>query len=86
MLIDAILGDSNMINKEAEKILKYKEPVIEIELMWNVKAKVMPVVTGTTGASSKSLRQHLSNITRQREIKELQKIAVLALHTYYVKC
>jgi hypothetical protein len=38
MLIDvAIPGDRNVIKKEAEKILKYKDLVIEIESMWNVK-------------------------------------------------
>jgi hypothetical protein len=43
MLIDvAIPGDRNVINKKAEKILKYKDLVIEIQLMWNVKATVIP--------------------------------------------
>jgi hypothetical protein len=38
MLIDvAISGDRNVINKEAEKILKYKDLTIEIQRMWNVK-------------------------------------------------
>jgi hypothetical protein len=38
MLIDvAILGDRNVIKKEAERILKYKALIIEIQHMWNVK-------------------------------------------------
>jgi hypothetical protein len=38
MLIDvAILGDSNVNRKEAEKILKNKDLTIEIQRMWNVK-------------------------------------------------
>jgi len=41
--------------------------------MWNVKAKVIPVITGVTGTISKSLRQYLSNIPGENEIKELQK-------------
>jgi len=44
--------------KEAEKILKYKDLITEIQCMWNVKAKVIP---GATGTISKSLRQYLSN-------------------------
>jgi uncharacterized protein YycO len=38
-----------------------------------VKAKVIPVTTGATGTISKSLRQYLSNIPREHEIKEQQK-------------
>jgi len=54
MLIDvAISGDGNMIKKGAEKILKYEDLTIEIQLMWNVKTKVIPVIIGTTGAISK---------------------------------
>ena len=40
MLIDvAISGDRNVIKKEGEKILKYKDLTIEIQGMWNVKSK-----------------------------------------------
>jgi hypothetical protein len=43
MLIeDAIPGDRNLIKKEAEKILKYKDLIIEIQRMWNVQARVIP--------------------------------------------
>ena len=41
MLTDAAVpGDRNVIKKEAQKILKYKELVTQIQRMWNVKAKV----------------------------------------------
>jgi hypothetical protein len=57
MLIDsAIPGDRNVINKEAEKILKYKDLIIEIHRVWNVKAKVIPVITGATVTILMSLR------------------------------
>jgi hypothetical protein len=41
-----------MIQKQAEKILKYKNRTIEIQRMWNVKTRVMPVITGATGTIS----------------------------------
>jgi hypothetical protein len=48
-----IPGDRNVINKEAEKILKYKHLLTEIQRMWNVKAKVIPVITRATETISK---------------------------------
>jgi len=59
--------------KEAEKILKYKDLTTEMQNMWNIKAKVTPVITGATGTTSKSFTQYLSNILGKYEIKELQK-------------
>jgi len=63
MLIDvAIFGGINVIKKEADKSLKYKDLIIEIQHMHNVKANVIPVITGATGTISISLGQYLSNI------------------------
>ena len=39
----------NVITKEAWKILKYKHLTIEIQRMWNVETKVLPVIIGATG-------------------------------------
>ena len=78
MLIDfAISVDRNVIKNEAEKILKYKDLTIEIQRMWNVKTKVIPVITGVTETISKSFRKYMSNIPRNHEVKELQKTAIL---------
>jgi hypothetical protein len=75
MLIDvAISGDRNVIKKEAEKILKYKEVTIEIQRMWNVKTRVIPVITGTI---SKSFRKYVSSIPGNHEVRELKKTATL---------
>ena len=75
MLIDvAISGDRNVIKKEAEEILKYKNLTIEIQRMWNLKTKAIPVIIGATGTSSESF---VSNIPGKHEVKELQKTAIL---------
>jgi hypothetical protein len=77
MLIDvAIPGDRNVI-KKAEKILKYKDLTIEIQRMWNVKTRVIPVIIGATGTISKSFRKYVSDIPGNRDGKELQKTAIL---------
>jgi len=78
MLIDvAISGDRNVIKKEAEKILKYKDLTIEIQRMWKVKTRVIPVIIGVTGTVSKSFRKYISNIPGNHDMKKLQKTAIL---------
>ena len=72
----AISGDRNVI-KKAEKILKYKDLTIEIQRMWYVKTKVIPVIIGATGTISKSFRKYVSNIPGNHEVKELQKTTIL---------
>jgi len=66
-----------VVKKEAEKILKNKDLIIEIQRMWNVKPKLIPVIIGATGTVSESLRQYLSNVPVKHEIKGLHKTAIL---------
>jgi hypothetical protein len=71
MIIDVTVpGDRNVIKKEAEKILKYKD-IIETQCMWKVKAKVIPAITGVTGTISKLLRHYL------RKLRNYIKTAIL---------
>jgi hypothetical protein len=58
MLIDVeILRDGNVIKKGGEKILKHKDLTIEIQCMWNVKTKVIPVIKVRLGP----FQSHLEN-------------------------
>ena len=80
MLIDvAISGDRNVIKKEADKILKYKDLTIEIQRTWKIKTRMIPVIIGATGTISKSFRKYISkiHIPGNHEVKELQKTAIL---------
>jgi hypothetical protein len=78
MLLDVVIsGDRNVIKKEAEKILKYKDFTVEIQRMWNVKTKAIPVIIGATGTIQKTFRKYVSNITGNHEVKKLQKTAIL---------
>jgi len=52
-IIITIINDRNVVKKEAEKILKYTDLTTEIQRMWNVKPKVIPVIIGATGTITK---------------------------------
>jgi RNase P/RNase MRP subunit POP5 len=58
-----------VIKKEAEKIPKHKNLTTEIQRMWNVKTKVIPVIIGATGTISKLFRKYLSKMPGKHEIK-----------------
>jgi len=66
-----------VIKKEAEKILKYKDLTIEIQCMWNVKTKAIPVIIGATGTISKSFVKYVCNIPGKHGVTEIQKTAIL---------
>ena len=68
---------SNNNNNNNNNNLNYKHLTIEIQHMWNVKTKVIPVIIGATGTISKSFRKYVSNIPGKYEVKELQKTAIL---------
>jgi hypothetical protein len=54
----------------------YKVLKIEIQCMWNVKTRVIPVIIGATGAILQSFRKYVSSIPGNHEVKELQKTAI----------
>ena len=86
MLIDvAVSGDRNVIKEETGKILKYKDLTIEIQCMWNVKTKVIPVITGATGTISKSFRKYVNNKPGKMKSRNWRKQPYWALHTYFGK-
>jgi hypothetical protein len=45
--------------------------------MWNIKARVIPVIIGATGTISKSFRKYMSSIPGNHKVRELQKTAIL---------
>ena len=77
-LIDvAIPADRNVVQKEAEKKLKYKSLRIEIQRMWNMKCTIVPVIIGATGIVTRSLEKNLETIPGKHSIDSLQNTAIL---------
>ena len=78
IIIDvAIPTDSNVVQKEAEKELKYKCLCIEIKRMWNLKCTIVLVITGATGIVTRSLRKNMETVPGKHSIDSLQKTAIL---------
>jgi hypothetical protein len=65
------------VQKEAGKKFKYKSLGIEIQRMYNLKFTIIPVIIGTTGIVTKSLRKTLEGVPRKHSIDSLQKTAIL---------
>ena len=58
--------------------IHYRTTLIQsIIIIIIIKTKVIPVIIGATGTISKSFRKYVSNIPGKREVKELQKTAIL---------
>jgi len=77
-LIDvAIPADRNVVQKEAEKKLKYKRLCIEIDRMWSLKCTIIPVIIGATGIVTRSLRKNLEAVPGIHSIDSLKKTAIL---------
>jgi hypothetical protein len=58
LLIDvAIPSDRNVMQKESEKKLKYKNLSIEIQRMWNMKCFVILIIFGATGIVTRGLKK-----------------------------
>jgi hypothetical protein len=69
VLIDVVnSGDRNVIKKEAEKIVKYKDLTTETQRMWNVETNVTPTITGVTVTISKAFRKYLNNVPGKQEM------------------
>jgi hypothetical protein len=62
--------------------LKYKSLSMEIQLMWNLKCTIIPVIIGVTGRVTKNLRKNLEAIPGKHSVDSLQMPAILGIsHT-----
>ena len=55
-------ADRNVVQKEAEKKLKYKSLCIETQRMWNLKCTIVPVIIGATGIVIEGVRKNLEDM------------------------
>ena len=76
ILIDvAIPVDVNIMDKECEKMLKYVDLRLELQMIWNLRCiKFIPIAIGVLGSFTPNL---LGTVTRVLKIVPLLKAALL---------
>ena len=73
----AVPGVSRIEEKEKDKIEKYQELGKELQKIWNVKVKIIPLVVGSLGAIPKQFDNRLKQIGITAGTEQVQKIIVL---------
>ena len=77
-IIDLSCPFDNRIEEwEKCKMKGYNDLKRELEKIWDMPLKVIPVVVGTLGTTPKKLKQRLSDKGIERKIEELQKTTIL---------
>jgi hypothetical protein len=71
MMMMMIITITTTTQKEAEKKLKFKNPSIEIQRMWNMKRFVIPVISEANGIVTKGLKNSgnsIRKVVNKREV------------------
>ena len=69
----AVPGDSRIEEKEKDKIEKYQDLGRELQKIWNVKVKIIPLVVGSLGLILKQFGNRLKQIGITTETAQVQK-------------
>ena len=70
-------GDSRIEEKEKDKIEKYQDLGRELQKIWNVKVKILPLVLGSLGAIPKHFGNRLKQIAITIGTAQVQKTVLL---------
>ena len=65
----AVPADHSLENKENEKRVKYFDLARELRKLWNIRGKLLPVVTGELGIIPKGLERGLEEFEISRRIE-----------------
>ena len=76
MIDFAVPGDSR-IEEEKDKIEKYQDLGMELQKIWSVKIKIIPLVVGSLGAISKHFGNRLIQIGITAGTAQVQKTVLL---------
>ena len=72
-------GDSRIEEKEKDKIEKYQDLGRELQKIWNVKIKIIPLVVGSLGAITKQFGNRLKQIDIMVGTAQVEKTVLLGM-------
>ena len=75
----AVPGDSRIEEKEKERIEKYHDLRRELQKIWNVRVKIIPLVVGSLGVFHKQFGNRLKETGITAEIGQVQKTVLLEM-------
>ena len=81
----AVPGDSRVAEKEKDKIEKYQDLRRELQKIWNVKVKMIPLVIGSLGAIPKQFGNRLKQIGIAVGTAQVQKTVLLGMANILIK-
>ena len=73
----AVPGDSRIEEKEKDKIEKYQDLGRELQKVWNVKVKIIPLVVSSLGAIPKQFGNRLKQTCNRAGAAQVQKTVLL---------
>ena len=73
----AVPGDSRIEEKEKDKVEKYQDLGRELQKIWNVKVKIIPLVVGSLGAIPKQFGNRLKQFGITVGTSQVQKTGLL---------
>ena len=77
LIVDFAVPSDHRISKEREKIEKYQDLKREVQKLWNMKAKIIPIVIGALGTIPKTLQKQLEQIESSIAINQMQTTVLL---------
>ena len=75
----AVSGDSRIAEKEKDKIERYQDLGRELQKIWNVKVKIIPLVVGSLDTILKQFGNRLKQIGITVETTQAQKTVLLGM-------
>ena len=73
----AVTGDSRIEEKEKDKTKKYQDLGRELQKIWNVKVKIIPLIVGSLGAIPKQFANRFKQIGITAGTAQVQKTVLL---------